>query len=421
MQNWQEQESAPSPEPAKPPRKRRPRKASDASPETPQTEAQSPLAVDPSTDEEKRPTRTQRRRAQRRRAAAARRGEDTAIIAFPAVSQVPLAEEPADHPAIEAKAPDDLERKPARPRPRAKRKQAAEKSPEEPRQPGIPFPFMHMSEAEFARVLDFYGIEWHYEPRSFPLRWESGKVAEAFTPDFYLPAFNMYVELTTLKSGLRGEKNRKLRMLREIYPDVNIKLMHKAELFRFLTKYGYGPLGPDEVPGVSRILIPTTKLQQRVSELGVEISRDYADKEPVLVGVLRGVVCFIGDLIRQISVPVGLDFLAISSYADSDDGAVKILKDLESNIKGRHVILVEDIVDTGMTLNLIKEHLLTKKPASLKICALLDKRARRLADVKIDYVGFEIADEFVVGYGLDFRQRYRNLPFVAVLQHELLP
>jgi hypoxanthine phosphoribosyltransferase len=281
--------------------------------------------------------------------------------------------------------------------------------------------FAHPSEAEFAAVLDFYSIQWHYEPRSFPLRWEAGHIAEAFTPDFYLPDLNLYVEVTTLKTGLTADKNRKTRLLKQLYPEVNIKLLKKRDLLRLLTKFGYGPLAPEEVPDIDRILIPTTRLQQRVAELGAQISRDYEGKEPIMVGVLRGVMCFLADLVRQVSPAVIVDFMAISSYEGDGGGAVKILKDLDENIKGRDVILVEDIVDTGMTLNHLQDYLWAKKPASLKVCTLFDKRVRRLVNVEIDYVGFEIPDEFVVGYGLDFRQRYRNLPFIAILKHELLP
>jgi hypoxanthine phosphoribosyltransferase len=141
----------------------------------------------------------------------------------------------------------------------------------------------------------------------------------------------------------------------------------------------------------------------------------------VLVGVLRGVMCFVADLMRQISLPTSVDFMSVSSYEGNGHAAVRILKDLELNIKGRDVILVEDIVDTGMTLNHVIEYLQTKKPASVKVCTLLNKEARRLVNVPIDYVGFEIPDEFVVGYGLDFHQRFRNLPFIGTLKHDLLP
>jgi hypoxanthine phosphoribosyltransferase len=162
-------------------------------------------------------------------------------------------------------------------------------------------------------------------------------------------------------------------------------------------------------------------LQKRVAELGAQISHDYTGKELVMVGVLRGVLCFIADIMRHVSVPSAVDLMAISSYDGNGSNAVRILKDLDENIKGRDVLLIEDIVDTGMTLNHIVEYLQTKKPASIRICTLLDKRARRIVNVPLDYVGFEIPDEFVVGYGLDFNQRFRNLPFIAVLKHDLLP
>jgi len=286
----------------------------------------------------------------------------------------------------------------------------------------VPAPFAHNAEYELARILDFYGIDWQYEPRTFPLRWDRGHVTEAFSPDFYLPDLNLYVELTTLKAGLTAEKNRKMRLLKELYPEVNVILLKKQDYLRLLAKYGYGPLTPGQVPDIDRVLITATKLQKRVAELGAQISRDYTGSDAVLVGVLRGVLCFISDLMRHISVPVAVDLMAISSYdGNGGSAAVRILKDLDENIKGRDVILVEDIVDTGMTLNHIIEYLQTKRPASITVCTLLDKRARRIANVPLKYVGFEIPDEFVVGYGLDFQQRFRNLPFVAILKHQLLP
>ncbi|HEV8573917.1 MAG TPA: hypoxanthine phosphoribosyltransferase [Dehalococcoidia bacterium] len=285
----------------------------------------------------------------------------------------------------------------------------------------VPAPFAHNAEYEFARILDFYGIDWQYEPRSFPLRWERGHVSEAFTPDFYLPDLNLYVELTTLKTSLTAEKNRKMRLLKELYPEVNVIMLKKRDYLRLLAKYGYGPLSPGQVPDIDRVLLTATKIQQRVGQLGAQISRDYAGKEPVLVGVLRGVMCFMADLMRHISVPTAMDLMAISSYEGNGAGAVRILKDLDENIKGRDVILVEDIVDTGMTLNHVIDYLQTKRPASIRVCTLLDKRARRIVNVPLDYVAFEVPDEFVVGYGLDFHQRFRNLPFIAVLKHDLLP
>jgi hypoxanthine phosphoribosyltransferase len=285
----------------------------------------------------------------------------------------------------------------------------------------VPAPFAHNAEYEFARILDFYGIAWEYEPRSFPLRWERGHVTEAFTPDFYLPDLNLFVELTTLKAGLTAEKNRKMRQLKELYPDTSIILLKKRDYLRLLAKYGYGAIPPSQALEIDRVLIPATKVNQRVQELGAQISKDYAGTEPVLVGVLRGVLVFIADLMRHISVPTSVDLMSVSTYDGNGAAAVRILKDLDINIKAKHVILVEDIVDTGMTLNHILEYLQTKRPASVKVCTLLDKRVRRLVDVPLEYVGFEIPDEFVVGYGLDFHQRFRNLPFVGTLKHELLP
>jgi hypoxanthine phosphoribosyltransferase len=283
-----------------------------------------------------------------------------------------------------------------------------------------PAQFAHESEAEFARILDFYGIAWIYEPRSFPLRWEGERIVEAFTPDFFLPDLNLYVELTTMRQRLATEKNRKMRLVRELYPEIQIRLLNKRDYLRLLTKYGYGPPEAAKLPDIDRVLITASQVERRVGELGAQISRDYSGEGLILVGVLKGVLCFMADLLRHISLPVSIDFLAISSYEGDSSGPLSILKDLDLKVSQRHVLLVEDIVDTGMTLNRVLEYLWSLQPASLKVCCLLDKRARRLVDVPLDYIGFEIPDEFVVGYGLDYQQRYRNLPFVAILKEELL-
>ncbi len=277
-----------------------------------------------------------------------------------------------------------------------------------------PTGFAHPSEEDFAKLLDFYCIEWLYEPRSFPLRWEGGKIAEMFTPDFYLPELDIYVELTTLKQNLITEKNRKLRQVRELYPEVNVRLLTKSDFLRLLAKYGYGPLGEAKVEGVDRVLYNHARIQRRIRTLARHISRDYAGERLVLVGILKGVICFMADLMQHLSLPVTLDFMAISYYG-GDGQVVKITRDLDSSITGQHVLMVEDIVDTGMTLNYILNHLSAHNPASLRVCTLLDKRARRLIDVPLDYVGFETPDEFVVGYGLDYRGEYRNLPFIGIL------
>ncbi|MDH4269998.1 MAG: hypoxanthine phosphoribosyltransferase [Dehalococcoidia bacterium] len=282
-----------------------------------------------------------------------------------------------------------------------------------------PTSFAHPSEEDFAKLLDFYCIEWLYEPRSFPLRWEGDKIAEMFTPDFYLPELDLYIELTTLKQNLLTEKNRKLRQLRALYPEVNIRLLNKSDFLKLLAKYGYGPLGEAKVEGVDRVLYSHAKIQRRVRTLARHISRDYTGQRLVLVGILKGVVCFMADLMQHLSLPVTLDFMAISYYG-SDGQVVKITRDLDSSITGQHVLMVEDIVDTGMTLNYILSHLSAHNPASLRVCTLLDKRARRLVNVPLDYVGFEVPDEFVVGYGLDYKGEYRNLPFIGILHPELI-
>ena len=275
--------------------------------------------------------------------------------------------------------------------------------------------FAHPSETEFARILDFYGVKWSYEPHSFPLRWEGDRTVEMFTPDFYLPDLDMYIELTTLRQKLVTEKNRKLRHLRELYPDVSVKLLYKRDYHRLLAKYGYGPLAQEDIRGIDHVLVNAQQIQRRVRQLGREISLDYAGRQPVLVGVLKGVLCFVSDLMRHIPLPLSVEFMSISHF-DGHEQGVTITKDLDRDITGQHVLMVEDIVDTGMTLNYLLNYLRTRHPASLKVCALLDKRVRRLVEVPLDYAGFEVPDEFVVGYGLDYLEKYRNLPFIGVLK-----
>ena len=283
-----------------------------------------------------------------------------------------------------------------------------------------PSNFGHPSEEEFARLLDFYRIEWLYEPRSFPLSWQDNKVTEMFTPDFYLPELDLYIELTTLKQSLITEKNRKLRCLKELHPEVNIKLLNKNDYLSLLAKYGYGPLGVSKVEGINSVLFSHTQIQRRTRALAKRISHDYAGRQLVLVGILKGVFCFMSDLMQHISLPLTVDFMAISYYGGDAEPAVKITKDLDSSIAGRDVLMIEDIVDTGMTLNYVLNHLSSHNPATLRVCTLLDKRVRRLVDVPIDYVCFEIPDEFVVGYGLDYLGEYRNLPFIGRLEPELI-
>ena len=174
---------------------------------------------------------------------------------------------------------------------------------------------------------------------------------------------------------------------------------------------------------VTEVLIDRETLQRRISELGEEISADYTGRDLLLVGVLKGAVFFMADLMRGLTIPCEIDFMAISSYGDSTDssGVVRILKDLDINIEGRDVLVVEDIIDSGLTLSYLMRNLEAREPASLEICALLTKPERREIDVPVKFVGFEIPNKFVIGYGLDFAERYRNLPYVAVLHPDLIP
>ncbi len=169
---------------------------------------------------------------------------------------------------------------------------------------------------------------------------------------------------------------------------------------------------------LARVLITEEELRARVCALGARISRDYEGRDLLVVGVLRGVFVFMADLLRAITIPAAVDFVGISSYGPSvqTHGVVRLTKDLEEPIEGRHVLFVEDVIDTGLTLSYLLRTLQARQPASLKVCVLLDKRAHRLIDIDVDYRGFELADEYVVGYGLDHRQRYRSLPVIGILR-----
>jgi hypoxanthine phosphoribosyltransferase len=169
---------------------------------------------------------------------------------------------------------------------------------------------------------------------------------------------------------------------------------------------------------IGEILVPAEDLTRRIRELAAEVSRDYAGKDLLLVGVLKGAVLFLSDLMRQLEVPCEVDFMAVASYGSSTDssGVVRILKDLDATIEGKDVLIVEDIIDSGLTLSYLLRTLKAREPRSLEVCALLTKPERREVDLPIRYTGFEIPNKFVIGYGLDHAERYRNLPYVAVLQ-----
>ncbi len=171
---------------------------------------------------------------------------------------------------------------------------------------------------------------------------------------------------------------------------------------------------------IQRILVSEEEIRAKISSVGAKISRDYEGKDPFFVGVLKGCFIFMADLMRCVDIRCSMDFMAVSSYSGTNStGAVKINKDLREDIAGRHLILVEDILDSGITLNYLKSYLTIRQPASIAVATLLDKPARRKADIKADYSCFEIPDAFVVGYGLDYNERYRNLPYIGVLKPEI--
>ena len=372
-----------------------------------------------------------------------------------------------------------------------------------------PTPFAHASEAEMSRILDFYAVRWDYEPHTFPILWNlDGDVVESFSPDFYLPDLDLYLEMTTLRQKLVRKKNRKLRRLRELYPEINIKLFYARDFRALMLKYGKHaladglsgssgqvaaphdgtgrltteiarraansprpnsprpPVRPASSPtprrpssagratspaqarpgrqrdrghhererhprmneradlhaDIGEILLTEAEIDAKVRELGARISADYAGRRLTLVSVLKGSLPFMADLMRAIDIPVRIDLMEVSSYGGSateSSGLVRILKDLSASIADEDVLIVEDIIDTGLTLNYLVRYLRGKAPASLHICTLLDKPARRLVEIPVDYTGFTIPDQFVVGYGLDFGEIYRNLRYVGVLKPEV--
>lgn len=184
-----------------------------------------------------------------------------------------------------------------------------------------------------------------------------------------------------------------------------------------LSPEAYGELNE----GISRVLISAAQIEARIRELGQTISRDYEGCNPILIGVLKGVVPFMADLMRAITIPIEVDYMAVASYSREtrQQGVVRLEKDLGAPIGGRHVLFVEDVIDTGFTLGYLLRNLRARKPASLKVCALFNKSRRRLIDIPANYTGFDLPDRFVVGYGLDYRERFRNLPFVGLLKPEV--
>jgi hypoxanthine phosphoribosyltransferase len=179
---------------------------------------------------------------------------------------------------------------------------------------------------------------------------------------------------------------------------------------------------PELAPSIREVIFTSEQIQNRIAELGASITRDYQYRCPVFIGVLKGVLFFMADLLRQVPLPLEVDFLAVSSYSSEtrDQGLVRLVKDLEIPLTGRHVIFVEDVIDTGLTLNYLLKILRSQQPASLEVCVLFNKTRHRLIDIPIKYKGFDLPDKFVVGYGLDHHEKYRNLPFVGLLKPDAI-
>lgn len=281
--------------------------------------------------------------------------------------------------------------------------------------------FAHRAEADFAALLDFYRIQWEYEPLSFPLgKASDGRIVQMFTPDFFLPEQNLFVELTTMKQSLITRKHAKIRTLKILHPEINVTLVTRRDYHELLSQFGYGAVEITALPetDIERILYSPSEIAIRVATLGAQISTDYAGRSLVLVGILKGVTFFMADLARAITRPLALDYLAVAPPQSDQSERVRFIKDLEIEIRGRHVLLIEDIVTTGLSLDFVLARLRDREPASLEVCALFDKRDQRLVDVPARYIGFQVPNAFVVGYGLDYRELYRNLPFVCVLRPE---
>lgn len=180
----------------------------------------------------------------------------------------------------------------------------------------------------------------------------------------------------------------------------------------------YGSLGYD----IKEIIISEEQIQEKIKQLANSISNDYIGRNPLLIGVLKGVLFFMSDLVSALSIPAEIDFMAVSNYsaASRDEGFVRLIKDLEIPIIGRHVLFVEDVIDTGLTLNYLLQNLKARQPASLEVCVMFNKPTHRLINLSMKYKGFDLPDEFVVGYGLDYKERYRQLPFIGILKPEIL-
>ena len=289
--------------------------------------------------------------------------------------------------------------------------------------------FAHPAEVDFARILTYYRVPWAYEPTAFVLaRAADGRPTQVFTPDFYLPDQRLYVELTTMRQRLVTRKNRKVRRLRELYPNVRIKLLYRRDYHRLLLSYRRpapdpAPLRPCR-PGA--ILFTEAAIRARVGELAETIAADLAASPrpgtppPLLLGVGGGAEAFLGLLETGLAargVACETDRLAVTRYRGSDGACrVRVRRGPRADPAGRRVLLVEDVVSTGLSLRYLIGWLRRRRAAEVLVCALLDRRAARLCDVPIRYAAFEAPNQVLVGFGLHLRRRFRELPYIALLE-----
>lgn len=285
--------------------------------------------------------------------------------------------------------------------------------------------FAHPAERDLAGILSFYHIRWSYEPTTFVLaRAADGRPAEMFTPDFYLPELRLYIELTTMRQRLVTRKNRKLRRLRELYPNVRIKLLYRRDYLRLLDCYRlpHRAVAPCR-PG--RVLYPAAAIQARIADLAARIARDDADPAggagPLLVlGVGRGSEAFLGDLTAQLAarrLTFETDRVELTRFRRAGgQRGVRVRRGPGADLAGRRVLIVEDVVSTGLSLRYLVGWLRRQRVAAIEVCALLDRRVARLVEVPIRYAGFEAPNELLVGFGLHLRRQFRDLPFIATVE-----
>ncbi len=288
--------------------------------------------------------------------------------------------------------------------------------------------FAHPAERHFSRLLSYYRIRWVYEPTTFCLaRAADGRPAEQFTPDFYLPDQRLYIELTTMRQRLVTRKNRKLRRLRELYPNVRIKLLYRRDYQRLLDAYrGADPPPPGRV---GRVLFGEDEIRARAAELASVIAADQAGvataegdrAAPLLVlGVGRGSEVFVqtlAPLLAANGLPVEIDRVVLSRYRGSTGTRrVRVRRGPSAALAGRRVLLVEEVVSTGLSLEYLCRWLRRRQVAGVDVCALLDRSTARLVDVPVRYAGFPAPDELLVGFGLSLRRQFRELPFIAAFE-----